>query len=242
MKLTNLLGQTSHDLQLAPVSPRTAFSSLINLNDIGALSHIKQERVNDFELENDHLLSRLLSLLCDWSRSCIDRHRKHPGKEESGSAFVFGKPRVAGETPIFSQHVARKKTKHPRPEHGERNPVHGHNRERNVDEDFAQIVRIPGSGEQPILDQALSFPQHVELLGITDVVKKDSGDVQEQDDSEDVRRQSHASADKQIRSQIVTRQGYEYEPKADLQRNSFGKASVGEVSLFQQPQEGVGAV
>src|SRR5262249_54056482 len=63
-------------------------------------------------------------------------------------------------------------------------------RERNVDEDFAKIIRIPGSCEEPILDQAFSFPQYVELLRITHVVKKDSGDVQDQRDGENVRRQS----------------------------------------------------
>ena len=92
-------------------------------------------------------------------RSCGDRDRKYPREEKPRSAFVFGKPGVAGETAVFSQHVAGKKPEHPRAEHDEGNPVHGHHRERNVDEDFAEIIRIPGCGEQPIIDQAFSFPQ-----------------------------------------------------------------------------------
>jgi hypothetical protein len=84
---------------------------------------------------------------------------------------------MASETPVFSYHVAGKKTKHPRPKHDERNPVHGHNREGKIGEDFAKIIGIPGSGEQAVLDQAFSFPQRVEFLRVTHVVKKDSGDV-----------------------------------------------------------------
>jgi hypothetical protein len=110
-------------------------------------------------------------------RSLVDRDRKYPREEKPRSAFVFGKLGVAAETHVFSQHVAGKKPEHPRAEHDEGNPVHGHNRERNVDEDFAEINRIPGSCEEPILDQAFSFPQYVELLRITHVVKKDAGDA-----------------------------------------------------------------
>jgi hypothetical protein len=56
------------------------------------------------------------------------------------------------------------KSKHPRPEYDKRNPAHGYHRESNVDEDFAEIIRISGSAEEPILDQTPSFPHMKRVL------------------------------------------------------------------------------
>ena len=61
----------------------------------------------------------------------------------------------------------------------------GSDRKSDVDQYFAQIVGIPCSGEEPVLNHSFAQLQYKEFLRITDVVEEDAGNAKKWRESKD---------------------------------------------------------
>ena len=110
---------------------------------------------------------------------CIHSYRCGSGgaqawKQAAGSRLIGGEAGMARHRLILLDHVPNEETEDPRSVYRERYRVPGDDRETEVGEDLAEIVRIPGTGEQAILDQTGTNPQREVLLGVRNIVQEDS--------------------------------------------------------------------